>query len=124
MKTSKFFIAPILLVIAAFCFFNFTSGQNATEYLQITAVESLSPTGAGQSRIISPTFFGQDEIRMENIFTSSRVDFRSIRSNDKLIMDRLTELSKDGWLLVQVMPGFHAGEKDKEIFITRYLFKR
>lgn len=125
MKHSKIIIAPILLIIAAFAFFNFKSGEKATEFLQITTIESVVPGGLGRSRMITQDASGQmEEVKMENFFSLAGINFQNVRENDKLITDKISRLSNDGWTLVEVTPGVYAADKSTGIFITRYLFKK
>ncbi|MDC0332021.1 hypothetical protein OAN30_06370, partial [Flavobacteriaceae bacterium] len=58
----------IYLLIAALCYVFYTEAQTY-EYQVITSVESIIPSGAGRSRLIST-----DEARNYQDFTSERTD--------------------------------------------------
>ncbi len=108
-------------LLAAGTFF----GSYAQEFMQITTVESVVPGGLGRSRMISSTATGAvDEIKMENFFSLVGINFENIRTNDKVITDKITEMYKAGWKLIQITPGVYAADKSTGIFITRYLFQK
>jgi hypothetical protein len=110
------FTASILLASFA-CF--------SQEYLQITTVESVVPGGLGRSRMITTKPNGEmEEINLENFFSMVGINFGNIRNNDKIITQKITELSKEGWKLEHVTSGVYGADKSTGIFITRYLFKK
>jgi len=128
----------------------------AQEYKVITTIESIVPLGLGRSRIIENTSdvnvddfttertSGKDskqrkvkrsdakidnlkETKLLNFYSGVGINFQNIASNDALIESKLTEMSKNGWVLFQVVSGVesNAGKDDgKGIFITRYIFKK
>jgi hypothetical protein len=97
----------------------------AQEFLQITTVESVVPAGLGRSRMITKKPDGGiDEIKLENFFSLTGINFQNIRLNDKLITDHITQLAEQGWKLLFVTPGVYSADKSTGIFITRYLFSR
>ena len=64
---------------------------------------------------------------MLNFYSGVGINFQNIASNDGLIESKLNELSKDGWVLFQVVSGVesNAGKDDGQgIFITRYILKK
>ncbi len=98
---------------------------HAQEFLQITTVESVVPAGLGRSRMITKKPDGSiNEIKMENFFSLTGINFHNVRLNDKLITDQITRLTRDGWELMFVTPGVYAADRSTGIFITRYLFRR
>lgn len=95
------------------------------EFLQITAVESVVPGGLGRSRMIAVGPNGVvDEIKMENFFSMVGINFENIRFNDRVVTDKISKLTKDGWVLQSVNTGVYAADKSTGIFITRYLFRK
>lgn len=95
------------------------------EYTQITTIESVVPAGLGRSRMITTKSNGElDEIKMENFFSAVGINFGNVRSNDKMITDKITEMAKQGWKLISVTPGVYSADKSTGIFITRYLFEK
>ena len=61
------------LLIAALCCVFYTEAQTY-EYQVITSVESIIPSGAGRSRLIST-----DEARNYQDFTSERTDGKTVK---------------------------------------------
>jgi len=128
----------------------------AQEYKVITTIESIVPMGLGRSRIIENTTDvdaskfttertdGKDskqgkvkrkdakvdnlkETKLLNFYSGFGINFQNVASNDAMIESKLSEMSKDGWVLFQVVSGVesNAGKDDGAgIFITRYIFKR
>lgn len=97
----------------------------AQEYMQITTVESVIPGGLGRSRMITTKPNGEmEEVVLENFFSMVGINFSNIRNNDKIITQKITELTKDGWKLEHVTSGVYGADKSTGIFITRYLFKK
>ncbi|MBX9850290.1 MAG: hypothetical protein K2X86_00860 [Cytophagaceae bacterium] len=104
---------------------SFTNNEKGTQFLQITTIESVVPAGIGRSRMITVSAGGQmEELKMENFFSITGINFENVRLNDKMITDKITQLNSDGWQLVTVTPGVYAADKSTGIFITRYLFKK
>jgi hypothetical protein len=123
----KQFIIAALTVCAVSSAIFFMSAKPAAEskYLQITAIESVVPGGLGRSRMITATADGKlDEMKLENFFSLVGINFENIRFNDRAITDKIEDLSRQGWELIQVTPGVYSADKSTGIFITRYLFKK
>lgn len=99
--------------------------NQAYEYKLFTTIESVVPGGLGRSRLIETEGREQDVSKdLENFFSLVGINFKNIQSNDKLIAKKITEYSKDGWILDQTVPGVYSADKSTGIFITRYIFKR
>ena len=128
----------------------------AQEYKIITTIESIVPMGMGRSRIIENTTDvdaedfttertgGKDskqgkvkrkdakidnlkETKLLNFYSGLGINFQNIASNDAMIESKLSEMSKGGWVLFQVVSGVesNAGKDDGVgIFITRYIFRK
>ena len=127
---------------------------NAQEYLIVTTVESVVPAGIGRSRMIvskqtmdtdnftttrtdgkkstqkevkraDAKINSFDETKLLNFYSVAGINFQNIASNDALITDKLTKLSKEGWKLMFVTSAVEsdAGNGDGDgIFITRFIF--
>jgi hypothetical protein len=112
----------IFTLMALACLVPEAIGQ---EFLQITTIESVVPAGLGRSRMITKKPDGSiDEIKMENFFSLTGINFNNVRLNDKLITDQISQLTREGWQLLFVTPGVYAADRSTGIFITRYLFRR
>lgn len=128
----------------------------AQEYKIITTIESIVPMGLGRSRIIENTTDvnaedfttertgGKDskqgsvkrsdakvdnlkETKLLNFYSGVGINFQNVASNDAMIESKLSEMSKDGWILFHVVSGVesNAGKDDGVgIFITRYIFRK
>lgn len=95
------------------------------EYLQISAIESVVPGGLGRSRLITTDNNGQMmEANLENFYSMVGINFKNIRNNDAVIMDKVNELADQGWELFLVNSGVESTESKTGIFITRYIFRR
>ncbi len=131
MKESfKFWLPPMLMVTAILCFWAFKT-ENATQekvysYKQFSTVESLVAGGLGRSRILTTDDKGSlVEKDLMNFFSMVGINFGNITNNDRLIVDKINEFTKEGWELYQVNTGVQSSSKDAAgIFITRYLFRK
>ena len=126
-KLNYFFAAVSIsaIIISVYAFTKPAAG--GTEFLQVTAVESVVPGGFGRSRLITIGEGGKmDEVKLENFFSLVGINFENIRTNDKMITDKIAYLSGQGWNLQFVSTGVYSEGKDKGtgIFITRYTFSR
>ncbi len=119
-----------LFIAFMFVMTMFTTVSQAQEFMQMTTIESVVAGGLGRSRMIIAKGNNTDnfeEIKMKNFFSMVGINFGNIRKNDKLITDKITEYTKDGWKLIFITPGVYAGGADDSsngIFITRYLFRK
>lgn len=110
-------------LIAVLILFAFTA--HAQEFMQVTTIESVVPAGLGRSRMITQKADGSmDEIKLENFFSLTGINFGNVRLNDKIITDKIRDLAREGWDLIFVTPGVYSADKSTGIFITRYLFRR
>ena len=99
------------------------------QYLQMTTIESVVAGGLGRSRLLfSPDFKGTKEAQMENLFSLTGSNIKNVQANEETILRYLTEVSADGWELVQTIPLTQtltsAGSTNQGIFLTRYLFRK
>jgi hypothetical protein len=115
-------VAAIMLSVYAF---TKPAPGTATEFLQVTAVESVVPGGLGRSRMITIGEGGKmDEVKLENFFSMVGINFENIRLNDKMITDKISYLTSQGWELKFVSTGVYSADKNTGIFITRYTFAK
>lgn len=113
-------ILTVCLAITAITLF-----AQEKEFLQVTTVESVVPGGLGRSRMITHKPDGSmDEIKLENFFSFTGINFGNVRLNDKIIADKIGDLYREGWNLQHITPGVYSADKSTGIFITRYLFMR
>lgn len=127
MKTKlNYFFAATSIVAVILSVYAFTKPAAAgTEFLQVTAVESVVPGGLGRSRLITIGEGGKmDEVKLENFFSMVGINFENIRMNDKMITDKISYLTSQGWDLKFVSTGVYAADKSTGIFITRYTFAK
>ena len=117
----------------------FTASAQVYEFKVVTAIDSVVPSGAGRSRLISANetrnksdrdeirVRGFDETKLLNFFNLGGIRFQNIAANDALITSKLNTMSEEGWELAFVTSGVesNAGSNDSTgIFITRFVFKR
>jgi len=99
------------------------------EFKQISTIESVVPGGLGRSRIVSTEADGQVlERELKNFYSLTGINFGNISNNDGVIVERLNEMSAQGWELYFVTTGSNQqssnGSSSGGLFITRYLFRR
>ena len=128
-KEIKFLFAGILLAGTIFTLFSFRTTSNVAEfrYKQFSTVESIVPGGLGRSRIVSTDENGTTiEKDLLNFYSLVGINFGNISNNDRLIVDKINEYTKDGWELYSVTTGVQS-PSDKSgggIYLTRYLFRK
>jgi hypothetical protein len=76
---------------------------------------------------------------MENFFSLLGINFKNIKSNDLLVVQKFNELGEEGWELANTVSGVYsksdvnvtdsksgvgASSSGEGIFITRYIFRR
>jgi len=110
------------------------------EYQIVTAVESVIPGGLGRSRLLLSDDGGVlEEFKMENFFSLLGINFKNIKSNDLLVVQKFNELGEEGWELSETVSGVYSksdvsvtdsksgvgtSSSGEGIFITRYIFRR
>jgi hypothetical protein len=125
MKLKHYLSMIAIVAISVTALVSFKSSTKGPQYVQITTIESVVPGGLGRSRMITASPSGSlEEVKMENFFSMTGINFENVRSNDKMITDKISQMTNDGWELVQITPGVYAADKSTGIFITRYLFKK
>jgi hypothetical protein len=128
MKTKLNYIT-LAISLFAVCFsiyaFKKSTSGSTTEFMQITAVESVVPGGLGRSKMITVSDKGtMSEMKLENFFSMVGINFENIRMNDNLITNKITDLTNEGWSLKFVNTGVYGADKSTGIYITRYIFSR
>ncbi|MEK6616443.1 MAG: hypothetical protein AABZ32_10085 [Bacteroidota bacterium] len=125
-KLNYFFATTsVVAIILSIYAFNKSVSVGDTEFLQVTAVESVVPGGLGRSRLITISEAGKmDEVKLDNFFSMVGINFENIRANDRMITDKISDLTKQGWELKFVSTGVYAADKSTGIFITRYIFAK
>ena len=111
----------------------FTASAQVYEFKVVTAIESVVPSGAGRSRLISANetrnykeftitrseegdernksdrdeirVKGFDETKLLNFFNLGGIRFQNIAANDALITSKLNAMSEEGWELAFVTSG-------------------
>ena len=97
----------------------------APEFLQVTTIESLVVGGLGRSRMITTDSQGKmQEVPLSNFYSLTGINFENVRDNDRTITQKVNDLAKQGWELLQVTSAAESSDKTTGIFITRYIFKR
>jgi hypothetical protein len=102
---------------------------NGPQYLQMTTIESVVAGGLGRSRVLfTPEFKGTKEAQMENLFSLTGINLKNVQVNEETILRYMSEVTADGWELVQVIPLTqtlqNAGTTGQGIFMTRYMFRK
>ncbi len=104
-----------------------TAAPQATQFMQVTTIESIIPGGLGRSRIITTNPDGTQKLEeMENFYSMTGINFTNIQKNEAQIMTRLTQLENEGWHLEFTTAGVQspADTKGGGIYMTRYLLKK
>ncbi|MCZ6899505.1 MAG: hypothetical protein O7F74_04635 [Bacteroidetes bacterium] len=95
------------------------------EWYQTTVVESVVPGGFGRSRLIKTDSTGiLEEVKLENFFSMTGINFGNIRYNDQIVTSHITDLVMEGWELYETTSGVYSGKGKNGIFITRYMYRR
>lgn len=128
-KEIKYLITGILFSGAVLSLFSFRSTTVVAEYKyrQFSTVESIVPGGIGRSRIVSTDETGTTiEKDLLNFYSLAGINFGNISNNDRLIVDKINEYTKDGWELFEVTTGVQSPSEKTTggIYLTRYLFRK
>ncbi len=131
MKKAVYILTVLLVIAGTGLIYSFKNPaptpQAKVLWYQVTVIESVVQGGAGRSRMISQDENGQmEEIKIENLFSLTGINFGNVRENDQQITNKITELTNAGWALENVGTGVYGGSKNNStgIFMTRYLFKK
>ena len=128
--------ALALIILATFAFTNFNSNSEnddsnemvaSYEFQQVSVIESVVAAGVGRSRILSTGSNGKmNEEKILNLFSVSGINLGNIHQNDLKISNKLSNMSAEGWELVDVTTGvsMYGQENEEGIYMTRFLFRR
>lgn len=97
------------------------------EYRQFSTIESIIPGGLGRSRVVSTDMNGTTvEKELLNFYSLVGINFGNISNNDRVIVDKINEYTREGWELYSVTTGVQSPTDSGKsgIFITRYLFRK
>lgn len=132
MKIKHFTIILSIVVVVLVASAAYKPGAETYEFQQVTTIESVIPAGLGRSRMISSSADGElNEQKMKNFFSLTGINFKNIKQNDADIALKITEMTNNGWEMVNVTSGVYSsgvtddlGAGGTGIFITRYLFRK
>ena len=120
-----------MAILAGFSFKSAESSSSSTvyEYKQFSTIESILAGGVGRSRILTTDEKGSlVEKDLLNFYSFVGINFGNIANNDRAIVDKINEWTKEGWELMEVTSGSQTnmsqGNTNQGIFITRYLFRK
>lgn len=128
-KEVKYLVAGAIIAGSIFASLAFKAETNASafQYKQFSTVESIIPGGIGRSRIVSTDDAGTTiEKDLLNFYSLTGINFSNIANNDRMIVDKINEYTRDGWELYQVTTGVQspAEKNNNGIYMTRYLFRK
>lgn len=116
------------LFIISFVAFKPAPQPVSYEYRQFSTVESIIPGGLGRSRIVATSSDGSSiEKDLMNIYSLAGINFGNIANNDKLIVEKINEYTREGWELYSVVAGVQSpgeGRGGNGIYMTRFLFRK
>jgi hypothetical protein len=120
-----------MAILAGFSFKSADTSSSSTvyEYKQFSTIESILAGGVGRSRILTTDEKGSlVEKDLLNFYSFVGINFGNIANNDRAIVDKINEWTKEGWELMEVTSGSQTnmsqGNTNQGIFITRYLFRK
>jgi hypothetical protein len=117
----------IILFVSLMAFKSAEDTPKQTLYMQVSTIESIIPAGGGRSRMIITLPDGkQNNSELENLYSIGGINFGNVQSNERAIIDKINQLTSQGWELHQVTSGVQSPSEGNAqgIFITRYLFKK
>ncbi|TAL57532.1 MAG: hypothetical protein EPN85_13865 [Bacteroidetes bacterium] len=96
-------------------------------YMQVCAIESIVPGGAGRSQMLIQDETGKvTESELKNFYSLVGINFGNVKNNNKVIMDKISALSAEGWELMSTAvatqspsTGFEQG-----MCMTRYILRK
>ena len=129
MQTKSIVLSSLLtlLLISLLAFKSAEDTPKKTLYMQVTTIESVIPAGAGRSKMIITLPDGkQNDLGLENFYSIGGINFGNVQSNERTIIDKINQITAEGWELHQVTSGVQSpsASNSQGIFMTRYLFKK
>jgi hypothetical protein len=116
-----------LLIVSLFAFKSVEDTPKRVLYMQVSTIESIIPGGLGRSKMIITLPDGkQNDAGMENFYSIAGINFGNVQSNERAIINKINQITAEGWELHQVTSGVQSPSDGNAqgIFITRYLFKK
>jgi hypothetical protein len=104
-----------------------TAAPQASQFMQVTTIESIIPGGLGRSRMITTNADGTQKLEeMENFYSMTGINFGNIQKNEAQMLARIMKLESEGWQLSSTTAGVQspADSQGGGIYMTRYLFKK
>ncbi len=99
----------------------------ATQFMQLTTVESVLAGGLGRSKMIVTNPDGsQQDSDMENLFSMVGINFKNIKQNEDKLIKTLKDYTENGWKIEHVT-SLTLSQNDSGaggIFMTRYLLSK
>jgi len=99
----------------------------ATQFMQLTTVESVLAGGLGRSKMIVTNPDGsQQDSDMENLFSIVGINFKNIKQNEDKLIKTLKDYTENGWKIEHVT-SLTLSQNDSGaggIFMTRYLLSK
>ncbi len=75
-------------------------------YMQVSTIESIIPAGGGRSKMMITLQDGkQNESDLENLYSIGGINFGNVQSNERAIIEKINQLTAEGWELHQVTSG-------------------
>lgn len=129
MQTKSIVLSGIiaLLLVSLLAFKSAEDTPKQTLYMQVSTIESIIPGGAGRSKMIITLPDGkQTDSVLENFYSIGGINFGNVQNNERAIIDKINQLTVEGWELQQVTSGVQSpsASNTQGIFMTRYLFKK
>lgn len=104
-----------------------SAAPHASEFMQVTTIESIIPGGLGRSRMITTNADGTQKLEeMENFYSLAGINFANVQKNEAQILARISQLETEGWHLERVTTGTQSPSQGfaQGIYMTRYLLKK
>jgi hypothetical protein len=129
MHTKSILLSSLLtlLLVSLFAFKSVEDTPKKVVFMQVSTIESIIPGGLGRSKMIVTLPDGkQNDAGMENFYSIAGINFGNVQSNERAIINKINQITAEGWELHQVTSGVQSPSDGNAqgIFITRYLFKK
>ena len=104
-----------------------SAAPQASQFMQVTTIESIIPGGLGRSRVITTAPDGAQKVEeVKNFYSITGINFDNIQKNEQFIISRLNQLEGEGWHLEHTTTGVQSPSETQTggIYMTRYLLKK
>lgn len=108
MRSVFLILAGFGIGLSLFFFASFKSVKTTAprQYVMIDALESMISGGTGRSKgVITYSDGKQEEFELENFYSMVGVNFGNIKGNDKNIVEKINQLSKQGYRIISHSTG-------------------